>query len=153
MIILFALVLLAIFGVAAALFASPGDEEQHSITVSAIVDVDTDPQAQIPKKSARKIANSRRVSISETRTDSPLEDPIRRAIQYGEVLRIRYHGGSQPGTIREIAPTSLKNGLMRATCVLSNSPKNFRIEKVEILQIDETTKPDYVVNQAQKRAG
>ncbi|RLJ20780.1 hypothetical protein DJ031_04530 [bacterium endosymbiont of Escarpia laminata] len=61
------------------------------------------------------------------------------AIETGEVIQIIYHGGSQPGTSRQIAPMSIKNGKVRARCYNSNAIKQFMIEKVEL--VNEETPP------------
>ncbi|MFO7875462.1 MAG: hypothetical protein R6U55_02625 [Desulfovermiculus sp.] len=64
---------------------------------------------------------------------STSEEQISMAIDTGEVLRIQYHGGSQPGAIREIAPKSLKNGKVRAYCYSSESTKSFLLNKIEVV--------------------
>jgi len=62
------------------------------------------------------------------------EDRLLEAIQSGEVVKIIYHGGSQPGTLRDIAPISIKNGKVRARCLLSNTTKMFVVDKIEIAE-------------------
>lgn len=52
------------------------------------------------------------------------------AIETGEVLNIKYNGGSQPGALREIAPISISNDKVSARCLTSNSTKTFYIEKI-----------------------
>jgi len=58
---------------------------------------------------------------------------IESSIEAGEVLVVAYHGGSKPGTVREIAPISMRNGKVRARCYSSNAVKTFIAEKIEIL--------------------
>jgi len=62
------------------------------------------------------------------------EDRLREAIKYGEILKVIYHGGSQPGTLREIAPISIKNGKVSARCYTSNAVKSFALEKIVIVE-------------------
>jgi hypothetical protein len=62
------------------------------------------------------------------------EARIREAIEVGEVLKVVYGGGSQPGAMREVAPISIENGKVRARCFTSNAVKLFVIEKITILQ-------------------
>ncbi len=61
------------------------------------------------------------------------------AIKSGEVLRVVYHGGSQPGTLRQIAPVALADDglLLRARCYASNSIKEFALHKIVIVESDE----------------
>jgi hypothetical protein len=54
------------------------------------------------------------------------------AIEKGESLRVRYFGGSSPGIERELQPLSIKDGKVRAVCLLSNETKTFLIEKMEL---------------------
>lgn len=54
------------------------------------------------------------------------------AINAGEVLCIRYHGGSQPGAARDISPISIDGPKVRARCYTSNAVKLFVIDKIEI---------------------
>ncbi|KGK41389.1 hypothetical protein LH51_08235 [Nitrincola sp. A-D6] len=61
------------------------------------------------------------------------EMSLKAAIETGEVLKVRYHGGSQPGTLREIAPISVNDGKVRARCYSSDAVKTFAISKVEIV--------------------
>ncbi|WP_269685485.1 hypothetical protein [Flavobacterium lacustre] len=70
------------------------------------------------------------------------------AINTGEVLDIKYNGGSQPGALREIAPISISNGKVSARCLTSNSTKTFDINKIEISKNfnseNEVWKKDYI---------
>jgi len=59
---------------------------------------------------------------------------IEEAIEAGEVVLIKYHGGSKPGTIRQIAPVNLIGGdRVRAQCLSSRTSKVFFIDKMEIV--------------------
>ncbi len=67
------------------------------------------------------------------------EERLRKAVKDSEVLKIVYNGGSQPGTMREIAPISIKNGKIWAHCFMSNAVKLFIIEKITVLQKETDT--------------
>jgi len=62
------------------------------------------------------------------------ESRLREAAETGEIAKIRYHGGSQPGTLREIAPIAVKGSKVRARCYTSDAIKTFLVEKVEIVE-------------------
>jgi len=59
---------------------------------------------------------------------------LQEAIEAGEVLKVIYQGGSQPGTLREIAPINIKGGKVSARCFSSNSFKLFAIDKIVIIE-------------------
>ncbi len=61
------------------------------------------------------------------------EKRLQEAIKAGEVLKVIYQGGSQPGTLREIAPISIKDGKVSARCFSSNAIKSFVLEKIVIV--------------------
>ncbi|SFM71893.1 WYL domain-containing protein [Marinobacter pelagius] len=65
-----------------------------------------------------------------------ISEVLQEAAQNGEVLTIAYHGGSQPGAKRQIAPIKVKDDKLRARCFSSESVKVFRIDKIEILEGD-----------------
>jgi hypothetical protein len=58
---------------------------------------------------------------------------LQQAIQAGEVLTIKYHGGSQPGAERQIAPMEVNGDKVRARCYASNAVKYFMLGKIELL--------------------
>lgn len=62
------------------------------------------------------------------------EDRLRQAIESGEVLKVIYHGGSQPGSLRKITPISIKNGKVSARCYTSNAVKSFALEKIVVVE-------------------
>lgn len=68
--------------------------------------------------------------MNQTETEKTLRD----AIESGEILTIRYHGGSQPGASREIAPIQITKDKVRARCYASNAVKLFAIGKIEIIE-------------------
>jgi predicted DNA-binding transcriptional regulator YafY len=63
-----------------------------------------------------------------------LEQLLITAIETGEVINIKYHGGSQPGSIRQISPISVNGDDVRARCLATNRVKVFKISKMEIEQ-------------------
>lgn len=60
-------------------------------------------------------------------------DDLLKAIENGEALRVRYFGGSSPGSERELQPLSVKDGKVRALCTLSGETKTFVVEKMELV--------------------
>jgi hypothetical protein len=62
------------------------------------------------------------------------EARLREAIESGEVLKVVYLGGSQPGSLREISPISIKDSKVSARCFTSNAIKTFALDKIVILE-------------------
>ena len=62
-----------------------------------------------------------------------ITEALERAIDNGTSLRVRYFGGSTPGGEREIQPISVKDGKVRARCLLSGETKTFVVEKMELV--------------------
>lgn len=58
---------------------------------------------------------------------------LNEATETAEVLDIIYHGGSQPGKTRKIAPIEIKGEKVRARCYASNAVKTFIMEKIELI--------------------
>lgn len=61
------------------------------------------------------------------------EEKLRQAIDSGEVVKIEYSGGSQPGALRDIAPISVSDGKVRARCFTSKAVKLFVIAKIRVI--------------------
>jgi hypothetical protein len=61
-----------------------------------------------------------------------IHDILHEAIENAEVLRIKYYGGSQPGTVRQISPISISKDKVTARCLSSNAVKTFAIDKIEV---------------------
>lgn len=59
---------------------------------------------------------------------------LKEAVDSGEILIVKYHGGSQPGSIREISPVSIKGNKVIARCHTSNAIKTFSIDKIELVE-------------------
>jgi len=64
------------------------------------------------------------------------EEILKEAIGTGEVIKIKYNGGSQPGAIREITVKRISNGKLHAYCITSKTVKSFDIDKTEIVSDD-----------------
>ena len=62
-----------------------------------------------------------------------ITEALENAIDNGASLRVRYFGGSTPGGERDIQPISVKDGKVRARCLLSGETKTFVIEKMELV--------------------
>ena len=68
------------------------------------------------------------------------EERLQEAIDAAEIVRIIYNGGSQPGTLRDIAPMSISNGKVRARCINSNTVKSFMVELIQVVDGKENPK-------------
>ncbi len=64
-------------------------------------------------------------------------DRFEEAIETGEILRVRYDGGTQPGSIRDIRPLSVSGEKLRAYDETSARPKLFYLEKIDVVSPDE----------------
>lgn len=62
-----------------------------------------------------------------------ITEALENAIDSGASLRVRYFGGSSPGAEREIQPISVKDGKVRARCLMSGETKTFAVEKMELV--------------------
>lgn len=65
-------------------------------------------------------------------------EELAEAAQAGEVVRIRYHGGSQPGAVRRIVPLAIDGRVLKARCLEMNEDRKFVLDKIEILRGGET---------------
>ncbi len=59
-------------------------------------------------------------------------EKLQEAIESAETLKIKYNGGSHPGSVREIAPISISKDKVRARCYSSGAVKLFFINKIEL---------------------
>jgi hypothetical protein len=59
------------------------------------------------------------------------------AIEDGEILRVRYHGGTQPGAVREIRPIFVDSVICRAFDLTVLRARSFRLERLEFVGSDE----------------
>lgn len=58
---------------------------------------------------------------------------LRESIGTGEIIEIIYHGGSQPGMVREIVPLSIAGDMLWAVSPPDNPKrKSFIIAKIEL---------------------
>lgn len=80
---------------------------------------------------------------------------LQAAVGTGEVLRIIYYGGSQPGAVREVVPIALKEGRLWALCVADNQTKSYTLDKVALPGPDDANAPEYAREEEQtwKRIG
>jgi hypothetical protein len=89
-----------------------------------------------------------------------LKDKLIEASKAGEIITIVYHGGSQPGTKRDISPIRVSETEVLARCLVTEKPRTFRLSKLEIVSEDypsknydpkaESRSADLVVQQAIK---
>ncbi|MDR3000358.1 MAG: hypothetical protein LBU89_03750 [Fibromonadaceae bacterium] len=75
-----------------------------------------------------------------------MEDKIailKEAVGTGEVIKIKYFGSLQPGSIREIVPQEIAGNKIRAHCLTSGVDHvlNFIIDKIEIIPEDKNKDP------------
>ena len=49
----------------------------------------------------------------------------------GQILRIQYAGGSQPGSTRDIVVKKVTGSIIEAICIHSHSVKTFLVEKIQ----------------------
>lgn len=67
------------------------------------------------------------------------------AKENGEVIKVIYHGGSQPGAVRAIFPLNVLDDKVVAKCLASNEQKTFFLDKLEICT-DQNINPTYDPN-------
>ena len=61
-----------------------------------------------------------------------LIEKLQEAIKTGEILSVIYHGGSQPGSVRQLSPIKVTSRDVRAREVSSGAVKTFLVEKMEL---------------------
>jgi hypothetical protein len=74
-----------------------------------------------------------------------IRDTLVEACDNGEVIRIVYHGGSQPGTVRDISIITICGLDVRARDLAVGTTKNFNLAKIELAD-PSTTAPHYNPN-------
>lgn len=73
-------------------------------------------------------------------------EELQEAINNGEVLTVIYHGGSQPGIPRQLAPMQLlPDGKLRARCIATNTAKIFVVSKIEVVNSADAVPVTYSV--------
>ncbi len=65
-----------------------------------------------------------------------LQQILAKAARTGEVIRIIYHGGSQPGSQREISPITVTSTETRARDISTGIVKEFILSKIELVDAD-----------------
>jgi len=71
-----------------------------------------------------------------------LRDTLEEACAHGEVVRIIYHGGSQPGTVRSISIIAVTELEVRARDLAVGLAKTFKLAKIELAE-ESTSTPEY----------
>lgn len=66
---------------------------------------------------------------------------LEKAAAAGEILEVIYHGGSQAGAVRKLAPIRVTGNKFHAKCMETNRFKYYMVEKVELVG-EETHLPD-----------
>lgn len=61
-----------------------------------------------------------------------MKDLLEQAITTGEILRVIYDGGINPGSVREISPINISGDKVKARCLNSGIVKTFLISKLRI---------------------
>ena len=69
--------------------------------------------------------------------DTHVLDALQDAIFRKGSIFIKYNGGSQSGTVREVIPTKITGDLVYAYCTLSKANKSFKIEKIDVDGFDD----------------
>jgi len=80
---------------------------------------------------------------------SSLRETMLEVCRNGEVVRIVYHGGSQPGTARDISVITVSDLEIRARDLAVGKAKVFKLAKIELVQNSSPT-PSYDPNAPQK---
>lgn len=71
-----------------------------------------------------------------------IREKLQAACETGEVIRIVYHGGSQPGTLREISPILVSESDVHARDLAVGTTKTFKLSKIELADMTAGT-PEY----------
>jgi hypothetical protein len=68
-----------------------------------------------------------------------LKEAIRMAMLSGEIIKIKYNGGTCPGVVREIIPFRFIKEMKQivARCVTAGRVKMFALSKIKIMEFDE----------------
>lgn len=61
-----------------------------------------------------------------------LEALLDEACRTGEIVEVIYHGGSQPGTRRDLQPLRVDPPYVEAMCLEANTYKTFRLDRMEL---------------------
>jgi len=81
--------------------------------------------------------NIEKTVVDTKSNDGPQMDEklgmLRQAAEAGEIIKVKYYGGSHPGEIREIVPRKIHEDKLSAYCYMDRIEKSFFIEKIAIL--------------------
>ena len=58
---------------------------------------------------------------------------LRTAAGTGEIIRVRYHGGTTPGAVRDLQPIVVDDDYVKGLCLASSAFKTFRLDKIEVV--------------------
>ncbi len=72
--------------------------------------------------------------------DDDVRDRLAAAASAGEIICVVYHRGSQPGTVREIAPVAIIGDEVRARDIAAGIDKNFKLAYLELPGPDTTAR-------------
>ena len=81
---------------------------------------------------------SKKMKVSEVKKLKILNE----ALGTGQVIRIKYHGGINPGMVRDITPVYFNNKrphLIDCYCTAAQDIRSFNIDKIEILEANVQT--------------
>jgi len=72
--------------------------------------------------------------IDEEEMSRSIRDTLTEACENGEVVRVIYHGGSQPGTVRSISIIAINELDVRARDLAVGAVKIFKLAKIELAE-------------------
>lgn len=58
---------------------------------------------------------------------------LRAAAGTGEIVRVRYHGGTSPGSVRDVQPVVVDGEYVKGLCLASSAFKTFRLDRIEVV--------------------
>lgn len=90
-------------------------------------------------RSWRSVAGARERIVAHERD---VRERLRQAVDDSEVVRVVYHGGSQPGSVREISPVHVGTSELAARDS-TGTMKTFKIARIELAE-EATAAPEYV---------
>jgi len=77
-----------------------------------------------------------------------IRDILAEACDNGEVVRIIYHGGSQPGTVRAVSPIAVSELEVRARDLAVGIAKTFKLAKIELAEASTSAQEYSSINPA-----
>jgi len=85
-------------------------------------------------------------TFTENEIDFKVLDLLKDAIGVSKVVKIKYNGGSQPGSVREIIPRKIDDykDILYAYCLVSGRIISFKISKIELADENDVVNYTYV---------